>query len=204
MHAVEGLIVGRHIIWLCLVAATGCSWLGAGEAPAERDGEAAALRAEVRALRAELRALREEVDVAHDVVVATPGPGPREAAQRADFDRLEGAVDEVAELTDAVDLDLDLVEGLVQELQGRLAVAEAKVGSIEGILNNHADVLDALSADVDALRDETDTLRPLNGLLFVDGDRVILDGVDLEFRPGKAADGSLRTTGLVMTPLPTE
>lgn len=202
MHPTEGPIIRHFVIFAGFLAAPGCSWFGSETTPSEPDGDAAQLRAEVAALRAELRELREEVDVAHDVVVATPAP--REAAQRADFNRLEGAVDQMAELADAVDLDLDLVEGQVLELQGRLTVTEAKVGSIEGILNNHADVLDALSSGLGALEEETTSLRPLNDVVSLEGGRVVLDGADLEFRPGTHPDGSPRTTGPVVMPLPTK
>jgi len=194
--------VSRTVIIVLLI--TGCGWFAADEALPEPDPEMVRLRDEVRSLRAELRALREEVDVAHDVVVATPvpEPSPRSTAQRADFDRLEGDLDDVAELTDAVDLDLELVEEQVRDLQSRLAVTEAQVGSIEGILNNHADVLDALSADLSAMEDETSSLRPLNDLLYLDedDDKIIVDGVDMVFRPGTNDDGSLRGTGPVVMP----
>lgn len=187
--------------WSLLAVLTGCSLFASAPEPTPEAAELRALQAEVRTLRAELKALRREVDVAHDVVVATAEPVPREVAQRADFARLEGAVDEVAELTGAVDLDLDLVERQVQGLQGRLTVAEAKVGRIEGVLDNHAELIDALNADLGALEDETSSLRPLHERLFVDGTRIVVDGLDLEFRPGVHPDGSPRPTGPVTAPL---
>jgi sigma54-dependent transcription regulator len=191
---------GSHaaiVVWLALSA--GCSWFSGDAAPDDED----ALKKEVAALRAELNALQEEVDVAHDVVAQTPSPA-RSAAQRADFDRLEGAVDDMAELADAVDLDLELVQEQVNDLQGRLAVAEAKVASLEGIINQHADVIDGLSVDMTALREETASLRPLNDLLYFDDGKIFVDGVDMVFRPGKNEDGSLKSTGPVMVRPPIE
>ena len=188
---------------LCALLLASCGWLRPAPEPqpVER-GETERLRAEVKALRAELDALRAEVDIAHDVVASPPPPGPRLPARRADFARLEGAVDAVAELTDAVDVDLELVEGQVMELQTRVAVAEAQVGSIEGLINNHAGLIDGLSADLGDLEDETDTLRALNGLVYVEGGRIVVDGVDMVFRPATNPDGRVRSTGPVVAPLP--
>ena len=178
----------------------GCSWMGATEPKSSE--EVAALKAEVVALRRELRTLREEVDVAHDVV-ADP-PAPRRPAKRADFARLEGAVVEAAELVDAVDLDLEVVEGQLQDLQAKLSVTEAKVGSIESILNNHADGLDDLSAELGGLASDVTALRPLGTVLYVADGKVFVDGVDLVFKPGKNADGTPRSTGPVLVRPPIE
>jgi len=188
-------------IVVLLVLSSGCSFFGFGS-----DTEEVApddLKAEVAALRAELTTLREEVDVAHDVVAQTPSPA-RSSAQRADFDRLEGAVDDMAELADLVDVDLEQVQSELEEVLGRLAIAEAKVESLEGIINNHADMLDGLSADVDTMRDETESLRPLNDLIYLDDGKIFVDGVDMVFRPAKNADGSLRSTGPVAVRPPIE
>ena len=103
---------------------------------------------------------------------------------------------------DAVDVDLELVEGQVMELQTRVAVAEAQVASIEGLINNHAGLIDGLSADLGDLEDETDTLRALNGLVYVEGGRIVVDGVDMVFRPATNPDGRVRSTGPVVAPLP--
>ncbi len=194
--------VCAHVsIVVSLVLSTGCSYFGFGSEleEAEPDG----LKAEVAALRAELTALREEVDVAHDVVALAPSAA-RSSARRADFDRLEGAVDDMAEFADLVDVDLDQVQAEVDDLRGRLVVAEAKVESLEGIINNHADMLDGLSAEVDVVRDETESLRPLNDLIYFDDGKIFVDGVDMVFRPAKNADGSLRSTGPVAVRPPIE
>ena len=102
------------------------------------------------------------------------------------------------------DLDLELVENQVLELQGRMAVVDAKVGSIEGILNNHADVIDRLAGDLALLEDETAALRPLNRLLYLEDGKIFVEGADLVFKPARNADGTLRSTGPVMVRPPIE
>jgi len=194
---------GRLLVPIVLVASTGCSLFSS---PAEPEPDKVArLEAQVAALTRELRSLRSELDVAADVVAQTPPPASdRAPAKRADFARLEEVVDENADLADAVDVDLEMLEEEVDALQARVAVMEAKLASVEGVVNNHADVLDVLNADLGDLEAETASLRPLNDVMFFEDGKIFIDGVDMVFRPAKTDDGALRSTGPVMVRPPIE
>jgi hypothetical protein len=181
---------------LAFVLAAGCGW---GPADPALHDELAELRSELTQVRAELAELRGDADLQAEAIVdALPDPSapPLGPAERTAIRRRTRA------LADDVDADLGDVQDQLDGHADELEQLHLEVQAISDVVNAHATELDRHADALSDLETQTVGLRTLEGVMSFEDGRVVIQGADVLLKPEPNSDGSPGRMGQILNRTP--